>query len=104
MTKKIPKKLMKPKITEEQWLKFAEALEEQRHPDLLEERVRRETANQIFADLKAIAWEHIEPDKLEKFYEKFSRSKDKLAIAQKFSIIGFIAEKFDNVKKKYGVD
>ena len=32
MTKKIPKKLMKPMVTKEQWLKFTEVLYEQRHP------------------------------------------------------------------------
>ena len=51
MTKKIPKKLMKPMVTKEQWLKFTEVLYEQRHPELIEKRVRHETANQIFAEL-----------------------------------------------------
>lgn len=67
---------------------------------------RRAIANQIFTDLDTIAFEHIEPEKLENFYDEFSKAKDKetaLAIAQKFSMIGFSTEKYDNVKKKYGV-
>ena len=62
------------------------------------------TAKQIFAELDKIAWQQIEPEKLEKFYNEFSKAKDKasaLAIAQKFSIIGFSAKKYDNVKKKW---
>ena len=65
-----------------------------------------DTAKQIFAELDAIAWQQIEPDNLEKFYEEFSKAKDKasaLEIAQKFSIIGFSAEKYDNIKKKFSV-
>ena len=106
MAKKIPKKLMKPLMTEKQFAKFMEALNEQRHTELIEER-GHETAKQIFAELDSIAFERIEPEKLEKFYDEFSKAKDKasaLAILQKFSIIGFSAEKYDNVKKKYGVD
>ena len=58
MTKKIPKKLMKPMVTKEQWLKFTEVLYEQRHPELIEKRVRRETAKQIFAELESIKDEY----------------------------------------------
>ena len=62
------------------------------------------TAKQIFAELDKIAWQQIEPEKLEKFYNEFSKAKDNvsaLAIVQKFSIIGFSAKKYDNVKKKW---
>lgn len=68
--------------------------------------VRSDTANQIFADLKAAAWEQIEPDKLKQFYKEFSEAKDEkaaLEIAKKYSIVGFSAEKFDAIKKKHGV-
>ena len=64
------------------------------------------TANRIFADLKAAAWEQIEPDKLKQFYKEFSEAKDEkaaLEIAKKYSIVGFSAEKFDAIKKKHGV-
>ena len=65
---------------------------------------RANTAKQIFAELDKIAWQQIEPEKLEKFYNEFSKAKDNvsaLAIVQKFSIIGFSAKKYDNVKKKW---
>ena len=99
-------KIGKPLMTPEQYVKFLEALNEERNPELIEERVKNETSNQIFAELDKIAWQQIEPEKLEKFYNEFSKAKDKasaLAIARKFSIIGFSAEKYDNVKKKFGV-
>ena len=70
----------------------------------IEAMTRANTAKQIFAELDKIAWQQIEPEKLEKFYNEFSKAKDKasaLAIAQKFSIIGFSAKKYDNVKKKW---
>ena len=69
--------------------------------------IEAHTANQIFADLKAAAWQQIEPDKLKQFYKEFSEAKDEkaaLEIAQKFSIVGFSRKKFDAIKKKYGVD
>ncbi len=69
--------------------------------------IEAHTANQIFADLKAAAWQQIEPDKLKQFYKEFSEAKDEkaaLEIAQKFSIVGFSAKKFDAIKKKHGVD
>ena len=68
--------------------------------------IEAHTANQIFAELKAAAWQQIEPDKLKQFYKEFSEAKDEkaaLEIAQKFSIVGFSAEKFDAIKKKHGV-
>ncbi len=40
-----------PLMTQEQFNKFVEALDEQRHPMMLEARVRYETAKQIFAEL-----------------------------------------------------
>ena len=70
-------------------------------------KVRTDTANQIFAELDAAAWQQIEPDKLKQFYKEFSEAKDEkaaLEIAKKYSIIGFSAEKYDNVKKEYKVD
>jgi hypothetical protein len=69
--------------------------------------IEAHTANQIFAELKAAAWQQIEPDKLKQFYKEFSEAKDEkaaLEIAQKFSIVGFSRKKFDAIKKKYGVD
>ena len=68
--------------------------------------IEAHTANRIFADLKAAAWEQIEPDKLKQFYKEFSEAKDEkaaLEIAKKYSIVGFSAEKFDAIKKKHGV-
>ena len=68
---------------------------------------QKDTANQIFAELDAAAWQQIEPDKLKQFYKEFSEAKDEkaaLEIAKKYSIIGFSAEKYDNVKKEYKVD
>lgn len=68
--------------------------------------IEAHTANQIFAELKAAAWQQIEPDKLKQFYKEFSEAKDEkaaLEIAQKFSIVGFSAKKFDAIQKKYGV-
>ena len=65
-----------------------------------------DTAKQIFADLKTAAWQQIEPDKLKQFYKEFSEAKDEkaaLEIAKKYTIVGFSAEKFDAIKKKYGV-
>ena len=105
MTKEIDfEKIGKPLMTPEQYVKFLEALNEERNPELIEERVKNETSNQIFAELDKIAWQQIEPEKLEKFYNEFSKAKDNvsaLAIVQKFSIIGFSAKKYDNVKKKW---
>ena len=69
--------------------------------------IEAHTANRIFADLKAAAWEQIEPDKLKQFYKEFSEAKDEkaaLEIAKKYSIVGFSAKKFDAIEKKYEVD
>ena len=67
---------------------------------------QKDSAKQIFADLKTAAWQQIEPDKLKQFYKEFSEAKDEkaaLEIAKKYTIVGFSAEKFDAIKKKYGV-
>lgn len=65
------------------------------------------TAKQIFADLEQAAWQQIEPAKLKQFYKEFSEAKDEqaaLEIAKKYSVIGFSTEKFDAIKKQYGVE
>jgi hypothetical protein len=70
-------------------------------------KARSDTAKRIFDKLDAVAWQQIEPAKLEQFYKEFSEAKDEkaaLEIAKKYSIIGFSAEKYDAVKKKYKVD
>ena len=64
-------------------------------------------AKQIFKELDAIAWEQIEPSRLEEFYEQFSNAKDlkaSLNVATAFSIIGLDAEKYEALKKKYNIE
>ena len=68
---------------------------------------QKDTVKQIFADLEQVAWQQIEPAKLKQFYKEFSEAKDEqaaLEIAKKYSVIGFSAEKFDAIKKQYGVE
>ena len=72
----------------------------------LKKKTRADTANQIFAELDAVAWQQIEPTKLKQFYKEFSEAKNKksaLEIAKKYSIIGFSAKKYDSTKKKFKV-
>lgn len=107
MAKKASKKLIKPVMTGEQFADFAKAIDEERHPYLIEERVRKETAQQIFSELDKIAWQQIEPEKLEKFSEEFSKANtlaSALAIFRKFCTMGFSVEDYDKIKKKSGVD
>jgi hypothetical protein len=68
---------------------------------------RADTAKQIFKELDAIAWEQIEPSRLEEFYEQFSNAKDlkaSLNVATAFSIIGLDAEKYEALKKQYKIE
>lgn len=68
---------------------------------------RADTAKQIFKELDAIAWEQIEPSRLEEFYEQFSNAKDlkaSLNVATAFSIIGLDAEKYEALKKQYNLE
>ena len=70
-------------------------------------KARADTAKQIFKELDAIAWEQIEPSRLEEFYEQFSNAKDlkaSLNVATAFSIIGLDAEKYEALKKKYNIE
>ena len=68
---------------------------------------KADTAKQIFKELDAIAWEQIEPSRLEEFYEQFSNAKDlkaSLNVATAFSIIGLDAEKYEALKKQYNLE
>ena len=68
---------------------------------------QKDTAKQIFADLEQAAWQQIEATKLKQFYKEFSEAKDEqaaLEIAKKYSVVGFSTEKFDAIKKQYGVE
>ena len=71
------------------------------------EQAKADTAKQIFKELDAIAWEQIEPSRLEEFYEQFSNAKDlkaSLNVATAFSIIGLDAEKYEALKKQYNIE
>lgn len=66
------------------------------------EEAQKKERDRVFAELDAVAWEHIEPEKLKQFYEEFSKAEDEesaLEIAKKYSIVGFSAEKYEAVKK-----
>ena len=74
---------------------------------------RASTAKQIFAELDAIALEHVDEADILNLYKELSqfkdlsKAKDKKAanaILKKFSIIEFKADKYDALKKKYEVD
>ena len=68
---------------------------------------KADTAKQIFKELDAIAWEQIEPSRLEEFLEQFSNAKDlkaSLNVATAFSIIGLDAEKYEALKKQYNLE
>ena len=75
----------------EQWLKVwakeTEAIEESRNPELIEKRVRKETAEQIFADLR-------------KIITLFPNDIDEPDI----KVIFPESDKYKVVEKKYGVD
>lgn len=69
--------------------------------------IKKETAQQIFSELDKIAWQQIEPEKLEKFSEEFSKANtlaSAYAIFRKFCTMRFSVEDYDAIKKKYGVD
>ena len=68
---------------------------------------RTDTSNQIFEELEKVAWQRIEPSRLAEFYEQFCNAKDPeaaLKVAIAFSIIGFDAEKYEAIRKRYKVD
>ena len=75
-------KSYKPVITGEQFAEFAQAIDEERHPYLLEDRVRKETAQQIFSELENLK------DKDGNYIFSWEISQEK---------------GYKNLKKKYGV-
>ena len=85
MTKKEIKEFIKsykPALTGEQFAEFAKAIDEERHPYLLEDRVRKETAQQIFSELENLK------DKYGNYLIYWEISQEK---------------GYKNLKKKYGV-
>ena len=73
-----------PLMTGKQYGKFTETLNEMRHPELIEERVMRETAKQIFKELD------------EYVYVTGLSVKDKKA--------DWFKEKYEALKKRFKVD
>ena len=88
MVKRLTKKMKafiksyKPALTGEQFAEFAKAIDEERHPYLLEDRVRKETAQQIFSELENLK------DKYGNYLIYWEISQEK---------------GYKNLKKKYGV-
>ena len=61
----------------------------------------------IFEKLDKLVGERIEPSRLEEFYRQFSNAKDSeaaLKVATAFATIELDAEKYEALKKEFGVD
>ena len=99
---------IKQKASEKEWdysASFKDKADD--YENYLMNEARADTAKQIFKKLDAIAWEQIEPSRLEEFYEQFSNAKDlkaSLNVATAFSIIGLDAEKYEALKKQYNLE
>ena len=72
-----------------------------------EETIRAERTKEIFDRLDKTMWERIEPSKIVEFYEQFNNSKEvdeSIKIIKSFSVVGLEREKYEALKKEFGVD
>ena len=68
--------------------------------------IKKETAKQIFSDLDSAAWQQVKIEKLDEFLKKLKYAKNEEGVKKllgQYSTIGFDADKYEAVEKKYGV-